>query len=308
MTKPVHLRDIEYFVAVAEELHFGRAADRMFVAQPSLSRQIARLEADLGVRLLQRDRRTVALTEAGRVLKIEADKLLRAWDSAVKATTAAGRTEQQILTLGTNVALGGELVAAISEGLHRRFAEWRVRVVAIPFGDASAGLLSGKTQVGIVWPPFPGLEQLNSRALTSQQRVLTLSSRHPLAVSADQPIEYPQIADLPFVRVRGQRSVEREWLMKPDAFHPDASTPDEWFDIIATGEAVGITTVDTARRYRRDDIVYRPLLGIEPARPQVAWRGPLDEFTSALVDAVIDADLTQAQLCDQMIDSMTQSH
>jgi DNA-binding transcriptional LysR family regulator len=295
MTKRVHLRDVEYFLAVADELHFGRAAERLFVAQPSLSRQIARLEADLGIRLLKRDRRTVTLTSAGLTLKTEAEAMLRAWDRAVDATTAIGRAEQHVITLGTSVALGGELIAAIGERLREALPGWQVHVVAVPFGDASVGLLGGHTQIAIVWPPFPGFDQLDSRPLTPQSRVVALSSLHPLADAPNEPIDYHVVAPLPFIRLAGQRIVEREWLEPSDAFHPGVSTPDEWFDVIASGQAVGITTTETAHRYRRDDIVYRPLLGIGPAQPHVAWYGQLDHQRQILVDAVIAADSAPRQ-------------
>jgi DNA-binding transcriptional LysR family regulator len=84
-----HLRDLRYFVAVAEELHFTRAAKRLFVSQPALSKQIGHLEQSLKVQLFQRDRRRVELTAAGRELLWHARELLRQWDEAQQAVARA---------------------------------------------------------------------------------------------------------------------------------------------------------------------------------------------------------------------------
>jgi DNA-binding transcriptional LysR family regulator len=89
----VHLRDLRYFVAVAEELHFTRAAERLFVSQPALSKQIRQLERDLRVMLLQRDHRTVSLTPAGAALLPTAQALLRDWEAAQHAIAAVRAAE-----------------------------------------------------------------------------------------------------------------------------------------------------------------------------------------------------------------------
>jgi DNA-binding transcriptional LysR family regulator len=86
-----HLRDLRYFVAVAEELHFTRAAKRLFVSQPALSKQIGQLEQSLKVELFQRDRRRVELTPAGHKLLGYARELLRQWDEAQQAVAEAAR-------------------------------------------------------------------------------------------------------------------------------------------------------------------------------------------------------------------------
>src|SRR3954468_7194929 len=101
----VHLRELRYFVAVAEQLHFGRAAEQLFVSQPALSKQIRALELRLRVKLFERDRRTVRLTAAGSALLPGAREVLATWQ----------RAEQQLAAL--TVAAGATLVVGISTGL-----------------------------------------------------------------------------------------------------------------------------------------------------------------------------------------------
>ncbi|WP_327093665.1 LysR substrate-binding domain-containing protein [Nocardia vinacea] len=107
------LRQLRYFVAVAEELHFGRAAERLGIAQPPLSQRIRKLEHDLGARLFDRNSRRVELTEAGQILLVEARDLLARWDRAQRMVGKAHRGEIDALRVGVPPELAGRVLAAI---------------------------------------------------------------------------------------------------------------------------------------------------------------------------------------------------
>jgi DNA-binding transcriptional LysR family regulator len=113
-----HLRSLRYFLVVAEELHFGRAAERLGIAQPPLSQRVKRLEAELGAKLFERGRR-VTLTEAGEVLRAEARDLLSRWDRMTSLVAKAERGEMDSLRAGVPPELPGRVLAAILT----RFAE-----------------------------------------------------------------------------------------------------------------------------------------------------------------------------------------
>src|ERR1700676_3097098 len=105
-----HLRDLRYFVAVAEGLSFTRAAARVFVSQPALSKQIRQLEDGLRVRLFDRDRRTIRLTAPGQILLPAARDLIRTWDEAQRAVSDAAAAEAAVLTIGLATSVGRGLL------------------------------------------------------------------------------------------------------------------------------------------------------------------------------------------------------
>ena len=107
-----HLRSLRYFLVVADELHFGRAAERLGIAQPPLSQRVKRLEAELGAKLFERGRR-VSLTEAGEVLRAEARELLSRWDRVTALVAKADRGELDSLRAGVPPDLPGRVLAAI---------------------------------------------------------------------------------------------------------------------------------------------------------------------------------------------------
>src|SRR5688572_6063445 len=119
MTERIELRHLRYFVAVAEELHFGRAARRLGIAQPPLSLQIQRLEAELGVELLERTNRRVQMTDAGRVLLDEARKILKDMSAATEAAQRAARGETGSIT----VAFASSVMFLSLPRIIRRFRE-----------------------------------------------------------------------------------------------------------------------------------------------------------------------------------------
>src|SRR5262245_36062730 len=104
-----HLRDLRYFLAVAEQLNFTRAADRLPLSQPALSKQIHGLEAALRVRLFDREPRQVKLTAAGGVLQSAARRLLADWDSTLVEVADAAAQEARVLRIGTLTAIGRQL-------------------------------------------------------------------------------------------------------------------------------------------------------------------------------------------------------
>ena len=145
----VHLRDLRYFTAVAEELHFRKAAERLFVSQPVLSRQIARLEQDLKARLFIRDRRSVQLTSAGEALLHRARHLLEDWDAATKEVTALARKEQSVLVIGLQTGVGRGMLHTLTQALNA--IQWRPELHQVAWNDATAGVEAGDCDAGFAW-------------------------------------------------------------------------------------------------------------------------------------------------------------
>ncbi|MFE3078865.1 LysR family transcriptional regulator [Nocardia tengchongensis] len=114
------LRQLRYFIAVAEELHFGRAAERLRIAQPALSQRIRKLESELGARLLDRNSRRVELTEAGQILLVEARDLIARWERAKSLVDKAHRGEVDALRIGVPPELAGRVLAAMLTAFENR--------------------------------------------------------------------------------------------------------------------------------------------------------------------------------------------
>ena len=146
------LRLLRYFVAVAEELHFGRAAARLRMTQPPLSRAVRRLEAELGVQLLRRSSSGVSLTGPGQVLLVEARGLMAAADRVRAAVDAAAG--QKTLTLGTLPGGIGPAGARLVETFRERHPGVRVLVREADFTDPTAGLRAGTVDVALTRLPF----------------------------------------------------------------------------------------------------------------------------------------------------------
>ncbi len=176
---PVELRQIQYFVAVAEELHFGRAAERLHIGQPAVSQQVRRLERELHTQLFDRSSRTVTLTPVGRALLPEGRELLKALDVfAAKARRLATQSEATF-RIGISSALGGRLDdfldALPGRGAGTRFEfqtlDARTRLEEVRAGRLDAAFIRGIDSA-------PGLRLL---ALWHDPLVVALPASHPLA-------------------------------------------------------------------------------------------------------------------------------
>ncbi|MGH3212804.1 MAG: LysR family transcriptional regulator, partial [Trebonia sp.] len=123
-----HLRDLRYFVAVAEELNFTRAAERLHLSQPALSKQIRGLETTLRAQLFRRDRRQVELTAAGAALHAVARSLLQDWDDGFAVVADAAAQDTRVLRVGTLTSIGRALYPAITDQFAKRQPGWQVEL------------------------------------------------------------------------------------------------------------------------------------------------------------------------------------
>jgi DNA-binding transcriptional LysR family regulator len=171
-------RELAYFLAVADELHFGRAATRLGIAQPALSKTVRQLERRLGVTLFDRTSRAVTLTEAGRVLTREARVALDAVSAAALRTQRAG-TNEPALVLAMKPGGDGGLLPAILTAYER---EPQVLPIEVVFAADSARLLhEGRADAALLYAPPDQLRGLDTEALLTEAPVVVLPRSHPLA-------------------------------------------------------------------------------------------------------------------------------
>ncbi|MEQ4718821.1 LysR family transcriptional regulator [Nonomuraea sp. B19D2] len=265
-----HIRDLRYFVAVAEELSFTRAAERLFISQPSLSRQIRQLEVSMRTRLFERDRRTVTLTAAGAALLPEARRIIEQWEGAQRAVAAA--REDRTLVVGFQTRIGRGLVPSISRAL----PGWDLRFRQVAWSDPTVGLGDGQVDVSVAWLPMPGHGEYEWTVVSTEARWVALPAGHPLAARPE--ITLADLAEEPFVAMPASAGPMRDfWLAgdqrsEPAVVGAEAETAEEAFELVAAGRAVVLVSAGNAELYRRDDVVSRPVAGLPPSRLAIVWR------------------------------------
>ncbi|GAA3824174.1 LysR family transcriptional regulator [Streptomyces coacervatus] len=264
------LRLVRYFTAVAEHRHFGRAAEALHITQPSLSRQIARLEHQVGARLLDRTSRGTRLTEAGEVFRSRAEALLRAAAQSVAETRAAA--EPSRFTVGYTA---GIIVTPAVRELRHRHPDADVRSVHMDWGEERAALLAHRVDAVVARLPFP-TDGLEVTVLYDEPRVLVVPLDHRLA--GKESVTVDDIAGEPLPRLAGADPAWSDyWRLEP---RPDGSrAPDgpvihdleDKFEVVADGQAV-VVAVDGRERQLRPDLTTVPLHGVEPSHVALATR------------------------------------
>jgi LysR family transcriptional regulator, hca operon transcriptional activator len=192
----MELRHLRYFVAVAEELNFTRAAARLHTSQPSLSQQIRQLEAGVGVRLLERSRQHVALTSAGRIFLREAKEILGRVEHAGRLAKQAADGRAGDLSVGTFPAADVRILPALRPLLAAHLPDLRLILHSKYAVEPVAGLLAGTLDVAFVRGPIES-DELQSRELLREQIVMMLPAHHPLARRKRVPVEL--LNDLPCI-------------------------------------------------------------------------------------------------------------
>ncbi len=277
----VDTRVLRYFVAVAEEGNLTRAAQRLFVSQPALTKQIKRLEAQLGVQLFARSRTGMALTEPGRTLAERAPALLAGWDQALRETKSTANREARVLRVGSIASAANEATQQIVAAFAHRRPGWRVDMRQAAWSDPTAGLLDSDVDVALLRLPFPGQDALRVETLFTEPRCVALPTTHPYA--ARDQIPFQDLWDEPFVAAPATTGWWRDYWLATDerAGHPPrvgavTDQPDDWLSAIANGYGIALAPESAARFYARPGVTYRPVTGVSPTHVGVAWPPAVD--------------------------------
>jgi DNA-binding transcriptional LysR family regulator len=176
----MELRHLRYFVAVAEELNFSRAAQRLHIAQPALSNQIKALENELGVQLLERTRRIVRLTEAGKTLLADARPLLADAQTAELHARGAQKGETGTIHIGYVLTTANARLASIIKAFRENYPGVKPDLAQLATGAQIIGLKNRQLDVGFVRPPVNAPE-LETEVIGEEKMVLAMASSDPLA-------------------------------------------------------------------------------------------------------------------------------
>src|SRR3954462_4870481 len=283
------LRLVWCFVVIADHRHFGRAAEALHTTQPSLSRQIRRLEQQLGTRLLDRTPQGSRLSAAGEVFLPLAEAMLRSAVQATELTRAAGEPER--ITLGYT---SGIIITPAVRELRRRNPGAEVRTLHLAWNEPRAALLDRRGDAVVARMPF-ATDRLRVTRLYDEPRVVVLSRDHRLAGKEAGTLD--DIADEPLPRVRGSDPIwSAFWRVdpRPDGRRapggPLVEAVEDKYEIIAAGQAVAIS-VGRADRLRPPPTAV-PLEGVEPCHVVLATRAGDQNRLLAAFSTAAEAHLT----------------
>lgn len=257
----VELRLYRYVVMLAEELNFTRAALRLHVAQPSLSKQIRELEDYLGAQVFERTKREVRLTAAGEAFAAEARLTLFHADRAVEGVRAAKDHHKGPWSIGSSPLIDLRILSKVRRHLSLEHPAADVRLVSAYTSELAGGLMRGTLQAGLVILPVRE-QELTCEGLYREALVLALPERHPLAAKTN--VEISDLHELPLVLIRGD--IEPRFgedlyrifgvaRIRPRVFH-EATTQAEALELVSEG-ATAALTMPSAQYPVRDRIVFR---------------------------------------------------
>ena len=195
----MELRHLRYFIAVAEELHFGKAAQRLHIVQPALSKQISLLEKELGVQLLERSKRHVQLTDAGAAFLEDARKTIAAAEMALERAHLAGRGETGVLRIGFIAPAVYHLLPRTLRAYRTHFPGVRLRLSEVSNRSAIDGVSNGNLDIAFVRLPIEDDRRLCRVTVSEEPVIIALPADHALARQA--AVDLRSLAEESFVMI-----------------------------------------------------------------------------------------------------------
>ncbi len=290
-------QEIEIFLALAEELHFGRTAERVGVSQSRVSQTVARLERRIGAKLFERSSRHVTLTVIGEQLR---DGVAPGWqliEESIAKAMAAGRGITGTLRIGFSGAFTGHLLHNIAETFSRHYPGVEVQIRQVQISDPYGPLRAGTIDLQVTELPVTESDLTAGPVLVSQPRMLIMAATHPLARRTSVRVE--DLAEATLLTVAAP--VPQHWLDHHFPRHTPTGRPiphgqamTHWEDALSLVLAgKGVTPVSAAGRryYARPGLVFRPLSDAPHIEYACVWptdseTGRLRAFVTLAVDQV----------------------
>ncbi|GAA3298870.1 LysR family transcriptional regulator [Streptomyces cinereospinus] len=284
--------EIECFLLLAEELHFGRTADRMRLSRARVSQLVRRLERRVGAPLFVRTSRRVALTALGRQLRTDLEPHHRAMEAALARAAATARGIDTVLHVGFSNPLAGEIVLKAAESLRGSHPGLAVEICEVPLSDPYGQLRSGRFDVQLQEFPVREDDLGCGPALLAEERVLAVSSADPL--SARDSVSMEDLAGIPLLTIEGE--LPDYWLEqhvpthtpggRPIARGPSVTNMQEALMLVAGGKGALLAAAHTTTYYARPGVAYLPFVDAEPVGYGLVWRaghdtGAVEAFAGA---------------------------
>jgi DNA-binding transcriptional LysR family regulator len=277
LTPGLELRHLRAFMVLADELHFGRASVRLGLSQPSLSLTIQRMEERLGARLLDRTRRRVQLTEAGRTLHSRLGPLLSGVDSLLADTIRTARGERGRLIVAFAASVMFHTLPTWIGSYRALHPEVSLELRELPTGLQLAGLRSGTLDVGFLREPAPDPE-FHFETVMEEELVIALSGSHPLAQHPPRSLDLRALKEEPFILFPAELApgLHRQVmsLCEEAGFTPRVVQESrELYTTVSLVEAgIGVTVVPASiQKMGWRGVHYLPIPGVR-TRIDMAWR------------------------------------
>ncbi|WP_344183296.1 LysR family transcriptional regulator [Kribbella lupini] len=260
-------RELRYFVAVAEELHFGRAAQRLEIAQPALSRTIQKIERRLDTPLFVRSGRTVSLTQAGAVLLKEGRNTLDAMNAAERRTRRAGQAADgpSRLVLVAKAGLSSELVTLLLDAYSAEPGAVDVVLVRCGTGEQQRMLHDGRADVALLHEPLDSFAGLDHEELGTEGQVVVLPAGHPLATR--ESLRTADLADLPGLSLPRWPFADGTY---PDGPGPAVQDHTQLIQFIGLGRTYAVL-LESSRTQLPGAVVAVPLVDAPAFTTHLAW-------------------------------------
>ncbi|MFG3250920.1 LysR family transcriptional regulator [Streptomyces sp. NPDC048187] len=272
----MELREIEIFLVLAEELHFGRTADRLRVSPARVSQAIKKQERAIGAELFKRTSRSVQLTPTGKVLQEGLAVGYRQIKEALSAATAAGRGITGELSVAYSAAWCGILVVAATDAFRARHPNCTVHIYESPLHDPIGPLRDGSHHVQLIELPIDEPDIVNGPVIFTEPRALVVPRGHPFAERDTVSME--DLAEAPMITVTGQPQYfidlhypRRTPQGRPIRRGPATTAWQEVLALVGAGKGVSPTCARAAQYYSRPDVVYVPFRDAPPVEYGLLW-------------------------------------